>query len=125
MTLPAGIYELTQDVKNPNGDARRKYDWTLEKVWKKGARFEVKAWDIPDGFGIRTQRQLYLIGSSASIPEHASGFVALAQFLIPVEETVDDILSTRHVDHRYVIKNLVKYGLVTLADVRKAVADLE
>jgi hypothetical protein len=123
--LKTGLYRLTKDVANPNGDRRVKHDWRRLPLIKAGTKFEVEVRTAEvEGTGkTRFYAVLARVGTYkiASATLHEAVFKAVVEALEPAERTLADYV--RASSGETILKKLIANGKITLADVAEVVGE--
>jgi hypothetical protein len=125
---PDAIYRLTEDVKNPHADRRRKRQANMLPVWKKGTRFLAREQVFENTVGDVEVRIIWFIlefvdhkyGAMYGIPAHEDDFKktdkggrdtdranAIMASLEPAEEDFTAFLSRVRIED-YTMMSLVK-----------------
>lgn len=122
ITIPPGPYRLDRDVKNPKPDRRRTRDWRASVTWRAGWTFVVIAQtrvvitsemvaDLPpEALAAIEAKNMYTVVELAGEhyaclrrvgPGAAEQYAALAEALVPCEESVDQFMTRLACDNRF------------------------
>ena len=116
------MFVLDCEIENPSPDRRCKHDWRLLKKVDKGARFMVVI-DRDHPAAITLERVDWRHSILYRLSLMSDLFPVIAPHLVPVEETLDDILHKAgySASAEEILDLFVKQGRVSLDDVRAAV----
>ena len=126
MMPPAGMYVVSETVKNPSGDRRTRGEFRKQAEFPKGQRVVVKHEGHetvgPEGRLLRfvcvTIYSLKGYEHQAVIPSHPA-FALLTAVLKPVEATVEEWMQLNDVQ-KPVLAQMLKKGMVTKEQVLAA-----
>lgn len=121
-----GIYQLTETVQNPKPDKRVRLgkpgsDWTRATEWPEGFRFKVE--EGPGG-GLTIRPTTARPYESAPL---STTHLAPLYFHLDgprTDETVEEVISESGWPRRQVFDFLVAQGVLSVADVKSAIAAL-
>lgn len=126
-TLESGYYRLTEDVKNPHIDRRKKWAYFATKeVIPAGTEFQMIV-SVKEFGGINVNCGVHLYLLSDRWPTGVSGEKAmfLLDKLEKIEMSLKTILDSHPVSASELIEQLMKVGKISIGDVKKAAEALD
>lgn len=123
--LKPGMYEITQDIKNPKADRRKSdRDFSALPMWRKGLRVCVEI-EVSENKLHPNRATIFRAGdysfhgvTGRENGEHNHpGFDALVAALQPVEWTEHEWVEAHVNNGKWVLEELLKAGKVTKGDI--------